>query len=119
MKNSVMLLRKLGFKMMPAPLDYAVDSIEGVAIYHRDDSAISFTLKSLTNSFTPGLFQFVCASCATLGKGSAKLNVDEGAIAGLLDAINNSELKKAITAMKYTQVAAKIEFDYDQLSQSE
>lgn len=115
--QDLILLRKL--KLHPHPIDYVLSEDEGAVLYFRSPTSLSFQLKTLTNSFTPGLFQYICAACATMGAGRLVLDIDVIAQAGLDDAFNSSELKKAcvdeLSYEKHTQfiLFATVNFNYD------
>ncbi len=121
-RSSFAQLKKLGFKNHPdATTSYVVDDVEGLVIdaVVREDRVIRCTLKSLTNSFTPGLFQYVCSYCASMTKGTIWIEIDAPAEAGLLEAIDKSTLKQAITkTVTKDQPPVKfyrISFDYSPL----
>lgn len=88
-------LKKLGFSG-PA-LDHAANETEGVIVHTFGPTWVWFVFKSKTNSFTQGLFQFVCARAAALGKGRVYLECDQPAEAGLLAAIQASAMLQYIT----------------------
>lgn len=109
--QAYILLRKLGFAL--APLDYAVDKVEGVALYRVDQDYLHFVLKSRTNMFTPGLFQHVCVACATMGKGTVRIDIEVGAEAGLEAVVRASEFGKYVTHVQKHEYAYAFSYTFD------
>ena len=93
--KDLILLKKLGFHGLP--LDYALSETEGVVLYYVELNHLTFEMKTLTNSFTPGLFQYVCAACATLGKGDAAILIPSETEASFNHVFDESALKQAAT----------------------
>lgn len=99
--KELILLKKLGLTVHP--LDYVLHETEGAALYFLEKDSMTFRLKTLTNQFTPGLFQYICAACATMGMGTLTLEVDEPALGSLMQVFQESELRKVAYSLQADQ----------------
>jgi hypothetical protein len=120
--KDLILLKRLGFHAHP--LDYALSEAEGVVLYFLEADQLTFEMKTLTNSFTPGLFQYICAACATMGKGEVTIIFPAAAHASFNQVYDESSLKRATDHARsrfqpidevrheHTKIRATLTFDY-------